>query len=472
MDQSNHFDVIVLGAGPGGYPAAIRASQRKLKTALIEAKEVGGTCLNRGCIPTKTLIAEAELLNQIKGAEEFGISVGPVSFSYAKMVERKERVVSKVRKGLEGLIGANQITLKQGFGRLISPTEIEVTGPQGKEVLTAKNIIIATGSEPKEMKAFPFDGVKVHNSTTILELKTLPTKIVIVGGGVIGCEFASLFRTLGVEVVILEMMPSILPMECKSVSSFLTKSFSRRGILVQTDAIVEGIDRFDAGVQVKLGSGEIITADLALISVGRSLNTSKIGLQEVGVKMKDNGLIEVNSKMQTTVANIYAVGDIASKWWLAHVASHQGLIAADNIGGHPAEMRYEAVPNVIFTDPEIATVGRTLEEAIEAGFDATIGVFPFQALGKAQAAMQTEGFAQIVQDKRSGQILGAQVIGHDASNLIGEMAVAVANELTIESISETIHAHPTIAEAWMEAALIAAETPLHMPPKKTVPKTA
>ena len=459
------FDIVVLGGGVGGYPAAIRAAQSGKSVALIEAKDLGGTCLNRGCIPSKTLIAGAEVLQRVNEASEFGILVGKVSFDYSKMVKRKDKIVAGLRKSLESLIASNKITLVRGFGKFTSPRTIKVTG-QDNLLVQADKIIIATGSEPRNMPAFPFDYKRIHDSTSLLELQELPEKIVIVGGGVIGCEFASLFAMLGVDVTILEMMPRIIPMESTGVSSALTKAFEKKGIKIETNASVQTIEHTKKGVLVKLAGGHAIDADIALVAVGRSLNTAGIGLEQAGVKVHDNGMIPVNEKMETNVDGIYAIGDIASKWWLAHVATHQALVAAANAIGKHAHMNYNAVPNVIYTHPEIGTVGLSLEQAIEKGYQATIGAFPFQALGKSQATYQTEGFAQIVTDKKTGQILGAQVVGHEASSLVAEMAVAIGNELTIESITETIHAHPTIAEVWLEAALIANDSPLHLPPKK------
>lgn len=464
MKELKKFDVAVIGGGPGGYPAAIKAAQNGKSVALIEAKELGGTCLNRGCIPSKTLIASAEVLHKIQESQDFGIVVGSVDFDYAKMVDRKDSVVTKIRKSLEGLIAANKITLFQGFGKFVTPRAIKITGKDNLEIF-ADNAIIATGSEPRNIPSFPFDYKKIHDSTSILELRKLPKKIAIIGGGVIGCEFASLYSTLGVEVIILEMMPRIIPMESEGVSNALKKAFVNRGITIDTNVFVEGIDTSGKGVQVKLAGGKSIPADIALVAVGRTLNTSGIGLDKAGVLVQDNGMIPVNDRMETNVPGIYAVGDISSKWWLAHVATHQGLVAANNATGHSSIMNYNAVPSVIFTTPEIASVGLSLEQALEKGYRATLGSFPFQALGKSQAALQTEGFSQIVIDKTTGQVLGAQVVGHEASSLIAEMAIVITNELTVECITETIHAHPTIAEAWMEAAFIGEEKPLHWPPK-------
>ncbi len=465
-EDETKFDIAVIGGGPGGYPAAIRAAQLGKKVALIEAKELGGTCLNRGCIPSKTLIAGAEVLQKAQEAEEFGVMIsGPITFDYSKMVDRKDNVVAKVRKGLEGLIASNKIRLFKGFGKLVSPREIKVTGTDNA-VIRADKIIIATGSEPRNIPAFPFDWKKIHDSTSLLEMRTLPKSLLIIGGGIIGCEFASLYNTLGVDVTIVEMMPRIIPMESTGVSNALTKAFKKKGIKIETGVLVEKVETTKKGVKAFLPGGKSIEADIALVAVGRSLNTNGIGLDKAGLKPADNGLIPVNEHMETNVSGVYAIGDIASKWWLAHVATHQGLVAANHACGHHARMNYDAVPSVIFTVPEIGTVGLSLEQALEKGYKATVSAFPFQALGKSQAAIQTEGFAQVVTDRDTGQILGAQIVGYEASTLIAEMAVAIANELTVESITETIHAHPTVPEAWLEAALLASEKPLHLPPQK------
>lgn len=462
--EQQAFDIVVIGGGPGGYPAAIKAAQSGKSVALIEGKELGGTCLNRGCIPSKALIAGAELLHRLKDASEFGITIKDVSFDYGKTVQRKDQVVAKLRKSLEGLIQANKITLLKGYGKFVSTHEIQIEG-EVNTTIQAKKTIIATGSEPRNISAFSFDYEKIHDSTSLLNLKKLPKKIAIVGGGIIGCEFASLFAAYGVEVAILEMLPRLIPMEDKSVSAALTKAFEKKGIRIETNIKVETIEKTDNGIKVFLANGNVIEADISLVAVGRSMNTSNIGLDKAGVIVNENGLVPVADTMETNVPGIYAVGDIASKWWLAHVATHQGIVAASNAVGEKAHMHYNSVPSVIFTHPEIGTVGMSLETALENGFDAILAAFPFQALGKSLAAYQTEGFAQIVVDQKTGQVLGAQVVGHEASALIAEMAVVIANELTVECITETIHAHPTLPEAWMEAAFIAQNKPVHFPPK-------
>ena len=463
--MENAFDIVVIGSGPGGYPAAIKAAQMGKKVAMVEANEIGGTCLNRGCIPSKTLISNAEILKKIKSCSEFGITVDNVHFDYAKMVKRKDDVVSSVRKSLTTLILSNGITIFKGFAKFISANEIKVMG-ESNVIIKAEKVIIATGSEPKNIPAFPCDQEKIIDSTDLLNRQTLPKSIAIIGGGIIGSEFACLYRAFGVDVTIFEMMPRIIPMESQNISATLTKAFEKQGINIETNVVVEGIDKTNDGIRVRLGNGKTFDADIALVAVGRQMNTSNIGLEKTGVIVSDNGMIPVNDKMETNVHGIYAIGDIASKWWLAHVASHQGLVAASNAAGVKSTMHYNAVPSVIFTTPEIGTVGLSLEQALEQGHPATIGAFPFLALGKSQATLETDGFAQIVTNKKTGQILGAQVIGYQASVLIAEMAVAIANELTVESITETIHAHPTVAESWLEAALVANDTPLHLPKKR------
>lgn len=462
--ESRKFDIAVLGGGPGGYPAAIRAAQKGKSVALIEAKELGGTCLNRGCIPSKALIASAEVLHKCQNSAALGINVGSLSVDFNRMNLHKEHTVARLKKGLEGIISVNKITVLRGYGQFVSPHEIKIQGPDAS-LIHAEKIIIATGSEPRSLSAFPFDYERIHDSTSFLSLKEIPRSLIIIGGGIIGSEFASLHSLLGAEVTVVELLPRLLPMEAENISAALTKAFQKRGIKIETNANVTKVARTEKGVEVVLAGERKLAADMVLICVGRALNTKGIGLEKAGVVVQDNGIISVNEKMETSVPGIYAVGDISSKWWLAHVATDQGIIAAENATGGSARMHYDAIPSAIFTYPEIATVGLSLEEALKQGYQAVTGAFPFQALGKSVAIDETEGFAQIVVDKNTRQILGAQVVGYEASSLIAEMTLAIANELTLECLIETIHAHPTIAEAWHEAALIVNETPIHYPPK-------
>lgn len=463
MEQKK-FDIAVLGGGPGGYPAAIRAAQHGKSVALIEAKELGGTCLNRGCIPSKALIAGAEFAGRLKDASKFGIEIGGYKINYGRLAEHKDKVVQKMRTGLEGLIAANKITLFRGYGKFISPHELKVIG-QDNALVYADKIIIATGSEPRNFSAFPFDYERIHDSTSLLALDALPGKIIIIGGGVIGCEFASLYANLGVDVTILELLPRIISTEAQEISQALTRAFVKKGIKVETSVKVQKVERDAKGIIASIEGGRTFAADCCLVAVGRSLNTKDNGFEKAGVLVQDNGMVAVNEKMETSVDGIYAVGDIASKWWLAHVASHQGIVAAENACGNQAKMHYNAIPSVIFTDPEIGSVGLSLEEALKKGFKAKAAPFPFQALGKSQATLLSDGFAQIVAEEKTGQILGAQAIGYEAATLIAEMALAMTNELTVECVADTIHAHPTISEAWGEAAMLANGLPLSLPPR-------
>jgi dihydrolipoamide dehydrogenase len=463
--EKKRFDVVVIGAGPGGYVAAIRAAQNGKSVALVEKSFLGGTCLNVGCIPTKTLLANAQVLHKIKAAEEYGITTGPVTVDFLKMKTRKDGVVEKIRNSLGGLLKANKIEVFAGKAEFLSPTELKVIGDDNL-MLQAENVIIATGSEPLDIPAFPCDHERILNSTSILELTKLPKTLAIIGGGYIGCEFATLYAELGVKVTILEALPNILALQGKAVGDALTEAFEKQGIDIRTNVFVEGIDHKGDGVSIKLKDAEPFEADLALVAVGRKVNSAHLGLEKAGIVTGDKGEVLVDDKMQTNVPGIYAIGDVTGKFLLAHVASHQGLVATENILGREMQMHYNAVPAVIFTTPEIATVGMTLEEAKDSGYNATIGKFPFAALGKSVATIDTEGFAEVIIDKGTGQVLGAQVVGHEASTLIAEMALAIHNELTVESVYDTIHAHPTVAEAWMEAALVANEMPIHLPPKR------
>lgn len=460
--EKEQFDLVIIGSGVGGYVAAIRASQRGAKVALIEEKELGGTCLNRGCIPSKALIASAESVRNVKEAGKHGIAVSSFSINYAAMKERKDRVVERLRRGLESLITSNKITVFKGRGKLISENEIKVLGSD--KIITAEKIILATGSEPRALPSAPFDYKRIHDSTSMLEITELPKSIIIIGGGIIGSEFASLHAELGVEVTVVELLPMILSTEGKEVSDAVHLSFKKRGIRVELNAAVQKVTASgDKGVTVTLNDGRELSAEMALIAVGRKLNTDDIGLEKAGVIVDKSGAIPVNERMETNVSHIYAIGDITAKWLLAHVASHQGVVAADNATGYPAKMHYNAVPSVTFTHPEAGTVGLTIEKAKSLGFDAKIGKFPFQALGRSQATMETEGFAQVVIDKKTGAILGAQVVGSGAQALISEMTLAISGELTVETIAETIHAHPTTPEAWHEASLAALGMVLHLP---------
>lgn len=462
--ETKKYHIAIIGAGPGGYVAAIKASQSGQKVCLIDKANVGGTCLNVGCIPTKTLLANAAVMQKVLHAEDYGIFTGAVTFDYEKMKRRKDGVIEKLRASLEGLIQSNGVEIIRGQAEFLSPYELKVKG-EDNCFIRAEKIIIATGSVPLDIPAFPCDHQKICNSTSILEITSLPKTLAIIGGGYIGCEFASLFAEFGVKVTILEAADALVMAQGKSISDALTAAFKKKGIGVRTGVLVEAIDKQEKGLLIRFKDQSTFECEMALVAVGRKIDSADLKLEKAGVYVDEKGAIPVNEKMQTNVPGIYAIGDVTGKFMLAHVASHQGIVAAVVATGGEAKMHYSAVPAVIFTLPEIATVGMTFEQAQVAGYKPAIGKFPFQALGKSTAAIETEGFAQIVVDPKTGEILGAQVVGHEASTLIAQMGMAIANELTVECIADTIHAHPTVAESWLEAALLAMDTPIHFPPK-------
>lgn len=460
--MNEQYDVIVLGGGPGGYPAAVRLSQSGKRVALIERTALGGTCLNRGCIPSKALLAHAERLLQIKNAQYFNINTGTCSFDFEKIAKDRDSAVAKLLKGLEGTVTSWGVDVIYGTGSFIGPKTIEVKGEK-KRTLTAPTIIIATGTEPRELPGMVFDGSYIHSSTSILKITKLPKRITIIGGGVIGCEFASFFQAFDVEVSIIEALDRILPFECEYLSQALAKDFTGRKIKIQTGAFVDKIEKTDAGVSVKLKDGTNITADIALVGIGRAFNTSDIGLQNAGVEVA-KGILPVNDRMQTNVQGIYAIGDIVGKAMYAHVATHQGLVAAANILGEDQQMHYNAIPGVLFTHPEIASVGLSLKDALQKGVSAKRVQYPYQALGKAHAVKETYGFAALVYEEKTHAILGAQIIGANASDLILPITMAISNELVLESITtETIYPHPTFSEIWSECAFLALGKPLNFP---------
>jgi dihydrolipoamide dehydrogenase len=463
--ERKSYQVVVIGGGPGGYVAAIKAAQEGKQVCLVEKEFLGGVCLNVGCIPTKTLLANAELFHKIKMASSFGISTGPVSLNFEQVQTRKDQVIEKIRKGLKGLLASHGVTVLSGWGEFLSAKEIKVKG-EDNVILSAESVILATGSSPLDIPAFPCDHQQIFNSTSILSLKKLPESIGIIGGGYIGCEFASLFAELEVKVFVIEALPTLVASQGKAVAEALQRAFAKKNISIQTQTSVERIEKKDGSVSIILKDKAPLEVEIALVAVGRSISTEGLGLGKAGVRLTERGAIAVNDKMETNVPGIYAIGDVTGQWMLAHVASHQGMIAALNAVGKEAKMHYQAVPSVIFTAPEIGTVGLTEEAALKQGYSITIGRFPFQALGKSIATAETEGFAQIIADKKTGLILGAQVVGHNASVLVAEMALAIQNELLLESVIDTIHAHPTVAEAWLEAALVGRETPIHLPPLK------
>ena len=442
-------DVAVLGAGPGGYIAAIRCAQQGLKTILIEADKLGGTCLNRGCIPTKTLLHSAEVYEEAKNAQAYGVNTQGVSFDYQTIVKRKDAIVGRLRGGIAGLEKLNGVTLIEGHGKLKDKNTIEV----GDQLIEAQKIIIATGSTPTRPPIPGIDGLNVMTSDEVLALEKCPESLVIIGGGVIGIEFASLYATLDKKVTVLEMMPTILPGVSNNISDMLKTELQKKNVDIITNAKVTKIDGGkEVGVTYEL-KGEIntIKAACCVVSIGRSPVSKNIGLEESGLKLS-NGFIEVNERLETNIPGIYAIGDVTGKIQLAHVASAQALVAAGNCAMKDIKMDYNIVPACIYTNPEIAYVGMTKEKAQAAGHTVKIGSFDISGNGKSMVINANVGNVELVTDAQTGQILGGQIFAPRATDMIGEIAVAMKCEGTIEELADTIHAHPTISEIIMEAA--------------------
>ncbi|MBI5562134.1 MAG: dihydrolipoyl dehydrogenase [Deltaproteobacteria bacterium] len=446
------FDVVVIGGGPGGYVAAIRGAQLGAKVALIERDKIGGTCLNRGCIPTKALYYSAKALNSARRAGEFGVNVSGVSFDLAKAVTRKGDIVRQLAGGVEQLLKGNKVEVIRGSGVVEAAGRVAVTTTAGAEVIAAtKAVIIATGSEPAMIPAFNIDGKNVLTSTEMLELKEVPRSLLVIGGGVMGCEFATLFAAFGSSVTIVELLPAILATEDKMVSRVIGKRFKETGVNCLTEVSVESVEASEAGVKTRLKDGREFLTEKVLVSIGRSFNSKGLGLEKNGVKMNRTA-IAVNDGMETNVKGVYAIGDVTGKMLLAHVASAQGIVAVSNGLGKAATMDYSAIPGGIFTDPEIASVGLREKDAAEKGIAVSVGRFPYAASGKALGMGETDGFVQIVADPGAGKVLGCSIVGAHATDLLGEVTLAVKAGVTAKEIAETVHAHPTLPELVMEAA--------------------
>ncbi|GAB6158400.1 dihydrolipoyl dehydrogenase [Desulfotomaculum varum] len=447
------YQVVVIGGGPGGYVAAIRAAQMGARVALVEKDEVGGTCLNRGCIPTKTLAEGAATLHKIRRAAEFGIQTGEVTVNYAKLVERKDAVVKKLVAGVQYLIKKHKVACIRGTAKLAGPGKVAVYLPEGEITeLVAENIILATGTRPAITETFGYDGHRVVTSDEVLAWQTVPPSLLIIGGGVVGCEFACIFAEMGSQVTIAEAMPNILPMADRDVARQLQTLLKRRGINIKTGVKITGVEKSGNNVTTCFEGGETLQADKILISVGRVMNTDGLGLEEAGIRLGQRGEVPVNDYLATGVPGIYAVGDITGKIQLAHLASAQALAAVDNILGQPRAMKYDVVPYCIFTTPEVAGVGLTVQQCEERGIKPKVGKFPFMASGKAAAMGETDGFVKILADPAADKVLGVHIIGPHASDLIAEAALAMELGATVEQITRVIHAHPTLAESFLEAA--------------------
>ena len=455
--------IAILGSGPGGYVAALRAARHGAAVTLIEKDVIGGTCLNRGCIPTKALLASADALAKARAGEEYGFGVtGEVLPDLPKMMARKDRVVTQIRDSVEVLLKKAKVKVLKGNGRLApgssgAACEVLVETADGPVVVEADKVIIATGSEPAELPMFDFTHPAILTSTSALELEAIPESLLIVGAGVIGCEFASLFAELGTHITMVEMMPQMLPTEDKRLAKQFQGVYRKRGIQILLNTKVEEIVEYGADhVVARLADGSEVRAEKVLVSVGRKPNTAGLGLEAVGVQTDPRGYITVNEYLETTTPGIYAIGDVNGGIMLAHVASHEAFVAVDNCLAAGLEDRRQrdlrSTPSCTYSHPEVASVGLNEERAAEQGFQPVTGTYRFPALGKAIAMGEDVGYVQLVVDKETDTILGASMMGPHVTDVIHEVAIAVQNRLSVTQLGETIHAHPTIAEAVMEAA--------------------
>ena len=457
MKEQAPFDVAIIGTGPGGYVAAIRAGQLGLKTAVIEKDaRYGGTCLLRGCIPTKALLRDAHLLQEVKKATQQGLfRTGDISVDFSKIQDRKRDVVDKMAKGVDFLLRKNKVTVFKGYGSVLTPTKIAVKGNGVSTEVNAKNIIIATGSEAKSLPGYNFDEQNILSNVGILDLKDIPKSLLIVGSGAVGVEFASIYNSFGTKVTLIEVLPSIVPVEDEEVSKELKRVFTKKGIEVFTKAKLESAKVKDGGVEVTFqtekGEAKKYAVEKVLMATGRGPNTANIGLDKIAVAM-DRGFVKVNQNMETNVKGVYAIGDVTPSPLLAHVASHEGIVAAEAIAGkHPAPINYNQAPACTYCDPQVASVGLTETKAAEAGYAVKTGKFPFTAIGKAKIEDASDGFVKVVADAKYGEILGVHMIGNTVTEMIAEAVAAIALEGTVEDLVHTIHAHPTLAEATHEA---------------------
>lgn len=458
--SDTQYDVVVIGAGPGGYVAAIRAAQLGLKTAVVERQYWGGVCLNIGCIPTKALLHTADLLEDARDSKRFGVVIPEATLDWDAVQRYKDQVVKQMTGGVGFLMKKHKIDQHNGAARLTGRNSIQVTDAGGKQTsLSAKNIIIATGAHPRDLPQVgaTFDEDRILSSTGMLALKQVPASLLVIGASAIGCEFASAFRTFGSQITLVEALPRIVPVEDEEISAELTKAFAKRGIKVMAGARFTGVDRSESQIVATVidsnGKEHKIQAERMLLGIGITPNTKDLGLEEAGVELDQRGFVKVDGMMQTNQPGIYSIGDCAvSSPWLAHKASAEGIVAAERIAGHnPPPIDYGKIPGCTYCSPEIASVGLTEAKARERGYDVKIGKFPFSANGKATILAERSGFVKIVADKKYDEVLGIHIIGPHATELIAEGGVALSHEATAESLMRTIHAHPTLYEAIGEA---------------------
>jgi dihydrolipoamide dehydrogenase len=459
------LDTLVIGSGPGGYVAAIRAAQLGQKVAIAEKAEMGGVCLNVGCIPSKALINAGHRVEHAKHSEDMGIKAENVTVDFSKVQEWKAGIVKKLTGGVEGLLKGNKVEIIRGEAYFVNENTVRIMDDKNSQTYTFKNAIIATGSRPIEIPGFKWSD-RVISSTGALALKEVPKKLVVIGGGYIGMELGTAYANFGTEVTILEGGKQILPGFEKQMSQVVSKRLKKKGnVEVFTEAMAKGVEETKDGVTVTAeikGESKTFEADYVLVTVGRRPNTEELGLEQVGVEMTERGLIKIDKKAQTSVKGIFAIGDVVEGPALAHKASYEGKVAAEVISGHASEIDYMAIPAVVFTDPELASVGYDEKSAKEAGFEVKASKFPFAANGRALSMNETDGFMKLITRKEDGLVLGAQIAGGNASDMIAELGLAIEAGMTAEDIAMTIHAHPTFGEISMEAAEVAIGLPVHI----------
>jgi dihydrolipoamide dehydrogenase len=459
--MTHKADVAVVGTGPGGYVAAIRCAQLGLSVVAVEDDRPGGVCLNWGCIPTKALLRNAEVVHLFERAEQFGIRVQSWQADYAEAVRRSRGVADRMAKGVEFLFRKNKITLLAGTGRLQGPTRVEVRGTAGTDTVEARAIILATGSEPRSLPGITIDEKVVLSSNGAVRQERAPASLIVIGGGAVGVEFADVYAAYGTRVTILEALPRLVPLEDEEVSTLLARSFGRREITLKTGVKVTGIQPGGPGVVVAT-DGERLEAEQVLMAVGRGARVRDVGLEALGVQL-ERSFVKVSPRMETSVKGIYAIGDMAGPPLLAHKAMAEGVVAAEAIAGQdPRPVDYSNVPSCTYCRPQIASIGLSESRARENGREVSVGRFPFTASGKAVALGETEGFVKVVADKATGEILGVHIVGPEATEIIHEFAVGRTLEATLEEIIHTIHAHPTLSEAALEATLGALGRAIHV----------
>jgi len=453
------YDIVIVGGGPGGYTAAIRAAQLGMQAAVVERDRLGGVCLNWGCIPTKALLRNAEILSLLQHADEWGISFDNLQVDFPRIIKRSRGVAERISKGVEYLMKKNAVAVIPGTARLVSPDTVEVRkdGSAASSV-KARHIILATGARPRPLPGAPFDRTRILTSSEAMTLPSLPASMMIIGAGAIGIEFASFYQTLGTRVTVVEMMSSILPVEDRELTKLLASSLKKRGIEILTDSRVERAEVNDHGVRVRVQAPDglrTLSADVALVAIGVQGNVENLGLESVGVRV-EHGRCIVDKQYRTSVPGVYAIGDVIGPPWLAHVAAAEGINCVEVIAGRqPAEVDYANVPGCTYCTPQLASVGLTEEAAKAEGYEVKIGRFPYRPLGKAMALGETEGMVKLIFDARYGELLGAHILGAEATELIAETVLARKLEATGPDLYRTMHAHPTLSEAVMEAAAAA-----------------